>query len=150
MLLYDPVFVWCPCVIYEYLATLRHRNLNTVEIEMQLDMWCCREAGRRWELLHWVRQLLRSEMQGRKYKSLEEMEKKKKKRKNVSFVFFHWVKGSTSLYTGWISEHDPEHPIIPHHVQLFRNPSSSWGFGSVLAGLASSLWTKHFSFSGER
>lgn len=86
MLFYDPVVVWCPCVIYEHLATLRHRNLNTVEIEMQLSMWCCREAGRRQELLHWVRQLLRSEMQGRKYKSLEEMEKKKK-RKNVSFFF---------------------------------------------------------------
>lgn len=80
LLLYDPLFLWLPCVIYEHLETLAHKKDNIVEAEMQLIMWCYKEAGRGWgELLHQARQLLRSEMQGRKDKSFEEMEENRKK-----------------------------------------------------------------------
>lgn len=77
LLLYDLLIVWCLCVIYEHLASHFHKKDNIVEADMQLVMWYCKEGGRgRWELLHRVRQLLGSEMQGRKDKSFEEMERK--------------------------------------------------------------------------
>lgn len=147
MLLYDPVVMWCLCVIYEHLATLRHRNLNTVEIEMQLSMWCCREAGRRQELLHWVRQLLRSEMQGRKYKSLEEMEKKKK-RKNVSFFSLgqgkHLTLHSMNIWArSWASHHSTPCPAL-------QEPVIKLGFWFSVSRIGLQPLNKTLSFSGER
>lgn len=149
MLLYDPVVVWCPCVIYEHLAILRHRNVNTVEAEMQLAVWCCREAGRRLELLHWVRQLLRSEMQGRKYKSLEEMEKKKKKGKIlVSFVSLGQGKHLTVYRVNiwarsWASHRSTPHPAL-------QGPIGKLGFWFSVSRIGLQPLNKTLSFSGER
>lgn len=77
LILSDPLIVWCLCVIYEHLAAHFYEKDNIVEAEMQLVMWYCKEGGKgQWELLHPVRQLLGSEMQGRKDKSFKEMERK--------------------------------------------------------------------------
>lgn len=66
LLLYG-LLMWCLCVIYERLAAHFHIKDNTIEAEMQLVMWYCKEGERGGkELLHWVRQLLGSEVQGRK------------------------------------------------------------------------------------
>lgn len=76
------ILSFCDCHVL-FMSTwkpLPTKKDNIVEAEMQLIMWCYKEAGRGWgELLHQARQLLRSEMQGRKDKSFEEMEENRKK-----------------------------------------------------------------------
>lgn len=143
LLLYDPLFLWLPCVIYEHLEILTHKKDNIVEAEMQLIMWCCKEAGRGWgELLHQARQLRRSEMQGRKDESFEEMQENRKK---CEWILFHWVNESTSLYTRCVP--GPEHHIVPHCIQPFKNPLAVWGFGPVVSRLALQPLNTHFQLS---
>lgn len=119
---------------------------DIVEAEIQLVMWYCKEGGRgRWELLHRIRQLPESEVQGRKKnKSSEEMERKQ----DEMWVLLHWLKETTSLCPRWLSS--TEHLITPHYIKAFRNPLVARGFVSVVAsGFASRLWTKHFLFGDE-
>lgn len=137
------LFLWLPCVIYEHLEILTHKKDNIVEAEMQLIMWCCKEAGRGWgELLHQARQLRRSEMKGRKDESFEEMQENRKK---CEWILFHWVNESNSLYTRSIP--GPEHHIVPHCIQPFKNPLAVWGFGPVVSRLALQPLNTHFQLS---
>lgn len=132
LLLYDLLFLWLPCVIYEHLETLAHKKDNIVEAEMQLIMWCCKEAARGWrELLHQGRQLLRSEMQGRKDKSLEEMEKNQEEMW-VNFVpLGQWKHLAVhQVYTWpWASNSSTLHPAL-------QEPIGSLGFwsSSIMTG----------------